>query len=89
MAYTLEHVPVDAGHLITVTGELDLAATPELSTVLLMAARSPGPLVVLDLGCVAVGFVVGHDFLPDVVWMVQAVAWSGVSVREQEGHRPR
>ncbi|MEZ0292678.1 MAG: STAS domain-containing protein [Solirubrobacteraceae bacterium] len=50
MAYTLEHDPIDAGHLITVTGELDLAATPELSTVLLMAARSPGPLVVLDLG---------------------------------------
>ena len=52
MAYTLEHDPVDAGHLITVTGELDLAATPELSTVLVMAARSPGPLVVLDLGAV-------------------------------------
>jgi len=52
MAYTLEHDPIDAGHLISVTGELDLAATPELSTVLLMAARSPGPLVVLDLGAV-------------------------------------
>ena len=52
MAYTLEHDPIDAGHLITVTGELDLAATPELSTVLLMAARSPGPLVVLDLSAV-------------------------------------
>jgi anti-sigma B factor antagonist len=49
MAYTLEHDPIDAGHLISVTGELDLAATPELSTVLLMAARSPGSLVVLDL----------------------------------------
>src|SRR5215218_1028492 len=49
MAYTLEHDPIDAGHLIAVTGELDLAATPELSTVLLMSARSPGPLVVLDL----------------------------------------
>jgi anti-sigma B factor antagonist len=50
MAYTLEHDPIDAGHLIAITGELDIAATPELSTVMLMAARSPGPLVVLDLG---------------------------------------
>jgi anti-sigma B factor antagonist len=49
MSYTLEHDPVDAGHLIAVTGELDIAATPELSTILLMAARSPGALVVLDL----------------------------------------
>ena len=43
MAYTLEHDPIDAGHLITVTGELDLAATPELSTVLLMAPAPPAP----------------------------------------------
>jgi anti-sigma B factor antagonist len=49
MAYTLEHDPVESGHLISVTGELDIAATPELSTVLLMAARAPGSLVVLDL----------------------------------------
>jgi anti-sigma B factor antagonist len=49
MAYNLEHDPIDAGHLIAITGELDLAATPELSTVLLIAAGSPGSLVVLDL----------------------------------------
>jgi anti-sigma B factor antagonist len=49
MSYTLEHDPVDAGHLIAITGELDIAATPELSTILLMAAGSPGTLVVLDL----------------------------------------
>jgi anti-sigma B factor antagonist len=49
MAYTLEHDPIDAGHVITITGELDMAATPELSTVLLIAAGSPGSLVVLDL----------------------------------------
>src|SRR5215213_4491766 len=49
MAYTLEHDPIDAGHMITITGELDIAATPELSTVLLIAAGSPGSLVVLDL----------------------------------------
>jgi anti-sigma B factor antagonist len=49
MAYTLEHDPIDAGHLIAITGELDIAATPELSTVMLIAARSPGSLVVLDV----------------------------------------
>ena len=50
MAYTLEHDAIEAGQLITITGDLDIAATPELSTVLLMAAGSPGALVVLDLG---------------------------------------
>ncbi|HKH18409.1 MAG TPA: STAS domain-containing protein [Solirubrobacteraceae bacterium] len=49
MGYTLEHDPIEAGHLIAITGELDIAATPELSTVLLIAAGSPGSLVVLDL----------------------------------------
>jgi anti-sigma B factor antagonist len=49
MPYTLEHDAIDAGHLISITGELDIAATPELSTVLLMAAGSPGSLIVLDL----------------------------------------
>jgi anti-sigma B factor antagonist len=52
MAYTLEHDPIDAGHLIAITGELDIAATPELSTVLLIAAGSPGALVVLDVSAV-------------------------------------
>jgi anti-anti-sigma factor len=49
MAYTLEHDPIDAGHLIAITGDMDIASTPELSTVLLMAAGAPGSLVVLDL----------------------------------------
>jgi anti-anti-sigma factor len=49
MSYTLEHDAIDAGHLITITGDMDIAATPELSTVLLIAAGSPGSLVVLDL----------------------------------------
>lgn len=52
MAYTLEHDPIEAGHLISITGELDIAATPELSTVLLMTATAPGSLVVLDLAAV-------------------------------------
>ncbi len=49
MTYTLEHDPIEGGHLIAITGELDIAATPELSTVLLIAAGAPGSLVVLDL----------------------------------------
>jgi anti-sigma B factor antagonist len=49
MSYTLEHDPIDAGHLIAIAGEMDIASTPELSTVLLIAAGSPGSLVVLDL----------------------------------------
>jgi anti-anti-sigma factor len=49
MAYTLEHDPIDTAHVIAITGELDLAATGELSTVLMIAATSPGSLVVLDL----------------------------------------
>jgi anti-sigma B factor antagonist len=53
MPYTLEHDPVDAGHLIAIAGELDIAATPELSTILLMAAGAPGEIVVLDLTHVA------------------------------------
>jgi anti-anti-sigma factor len=49
MAHTLEHDAIGNGHLVVVAGELDLAATPELSTILLMAAESPGTTVVLDL----------------------------------------
>ncbi|HTE59790.1 MAG TPA: STAS domain-containing protein [Solirubrobacteraceae bacterium] len=52
MAYTLEHDAIEPGHLIAITGDLDLAATPELSTVLLIALGSPGSLVVLDLAAV-------------------------------------
>jgi len=50
MAYTLDHDPIDTGHIVTVTGDMDIAANPELSTVLAMAAAAPGSLVVLDLG---------------------------------------
>ena len=49
MAHTIEHDPIEHGHLVAATGELDLAATPELSTILLMAAEAPGTTVVLDL----------------------------------------
>jgi anti-sigma B factor antagonist len=50
MAYTLEHDPIDTGHIVYVTGELDISAIPELSTVLAVAAAAPGATVVLDLG---------------------------------------
>jgi anti-sigma B factor antagonist len=53
MAYTLDHDPIEAGHLIAIRGELDIAAAPELSTVLLIAMESPGSTVVLDLADVA------------------------------------
>ena len=49
MTYMLEHDPIETGHLVSITGELDISATPELSTVLAMAAASPGTTVVLDL----------------------------------------
>jgi anti-sigma B factor antagonist len=49
MSFTLEHDPVDAGHLVVADGELDITATNELSTVLAMAGASPERSVVLDL----------------------------------------
>ena len=49
MSFTLEHDPVDAGHLVVAEGELDITATNELSTVLAMAGASPERTVVLDL----------------------------------------
>jgi anti-anti-sigma factor len=52
MAHTLEHDAVGDSHLVVASGELDLAATPELSTILLMAAEAPGTTVVLDLAAV-------------------------------------
>jgi anti-anti-sigma factor len=53
--YTIDHDPIDGGHLITASGELDVAATPRLSTVLAMAGTGSGQRVVLDL--VAVDFI--------------------------------
>jgi len=49
VAYTLEHDPVDGGLLVVATGELDVAATPELSTVLTVAGAGTEPAVILDL----------------------------------------
>src|SRR4051812_49534055 len=55
MHYTIDHDPIDGGHLVVASGELDVAATPRLSTVLAMAGNGAGQRVVLDL--VAVDFI--------------------------------
>ena len=55
MHYTIDHDPIDGGQLVVASGELDVAATPRLSTVLAMAGTGAGQRVVLDL--VAVDFI--------------------------------
>jgi anti-sigma B factor antagonist len=49
MYYQIDHDPIENGHLIVASGELDMSATPRLSTVLAMACASPGGRLVLDL----------------------------------------
>jgi anti-sigma B factor antagonist len=49
MDYQIDHDPIDRGHLVVASGELDISATPRLSTVLAMAAARPGGRLVLDL----------------------------------------
>ena len=49
MDYQIDHDPIDRGHLIAAKGELDISATPRLSTVLAMASASRGGRLVLDL----------------------------------------
>src|SRR3954464_12771057 len=53
--FTLDHDPVDGSHLIVAGGELDLAATSEMSAMFAMSAARPQEAVVLDL--------VGVDFI--------------------------
>jgi anti-sigma B factor antagonist len=53
MNYLIDHDPIDRGHLIVASGELDIAATPRLSTVLAMAAATRGGRLVLDLSDVS------------------------------------
>jgi anti-anti-sigma factor len=55
MHYTIDHDPIEGGHLVVTSGELDVAATPRLSTVLAMTGTGSGQRVVLDL--VAVDFI--------------------------------
>jgi anti-anti-sigma factor len=47
--FTLDHDPVDGSHLIVAGGELDLAATSEMSAIFAMSAAGPQEAVVLDL----------------------------------------
>src|SRR3954470_7912035 len=49
MDYQIDHDPIDPGHVVGAPGDLDISATPRLSTVLAMAATSPGGRLVLDL----------------------------------------
>ena len=53
MDYQIDHDPIERGHLVVASGELDISATPRLSTVLAMASASPGGRLVLDLSEVA------------------------------------
>jgi anti-anti-sigma factor len=54
MEYQIDHDPIEGGHLVVCAGELDVSATPRLSTVLAVASTMPGGRLVLDLS--AVGF---------------------------------
>jgi anti-anti-sigma factor len=47
--FTLDHDPVEGSHLIVAGGELDLAATSEMSAIFAMSAAGPQGAVVLDL----------------------------------------
>ena len=49
MDYQIDHDPIERGHLIVAAGEIDIAATPRLSTLLAMVAARPGGRLVLDL----------------------------------------
>ena len=49
MHFQIDHDPISGGHLIVARGELDIGATPRLSTVLAMAGASRGGRLVLDL----------------------------------------
>ena len=53
MYFQIDHDPIEGGHLIVATGELDMSATPRLSTVLAMSTAGPGGRLVLDLSEVA------------------------------------
>lgn len=49
MAFTLDHDPVGSSQLIVAGGEMDIAATDELSAIFVMATAGPQGSVVLDL----------------------------------------
>jgi anti-anti-sigma factor len=49
MDFLIEHDPLENAHLVTASGELDVAAAPQLSAILTMGAASSQPVVVLDM----------------------------------------
>lgn len=49
MPFTLDHDPVDGSQLIVAGGELDIAATDQMSAIFVMATAGPQGSVVLDL----------------------------------------
>src|SRR5918997_1184767 len=49
MDFLIEHDPLEHAHLVTASGELDVAAAPQLSAILTMGAASSQPVVVLDM----------------------------------------
>ena len=49
MHYTIDHDPIDGGHLVVASGELDISATGRLSTVLAMASTTPAGRLILDV----------------------------------------
>ena len=53
MDYQIDHDPIERGQLVVASGELDISATPRLSTVLAISSASPGGRLVLDLSDVA------------------------------------
>jgi anti-anti-sigma factor len=50
MDFVIEHDPLEHAHLVTASGELDVAAAPQLSAILTMGAASSQNVVVLDMG---------------------------------------
>ncbi len=53
MDYQIDHDPIERGHLVVASGELDISATPRLSTVLALGSASRGGRLVLDLSDVS------------------------------------
>src|SRR3954465_8813021 len=72
--FTLDHDPVDGSHLIVAGGELDLAATSEMSAIFAMAAARPPGAVGLAL--MAVDFI-GSSALGAILRAAQSLEASG------------
>ena len=53
MDYQIDHDPIERGLLVVASGDLDISATPRLSTVLAISSAGAGGRVVLDLTDVA------------------------------------